>query len=82
MDESRMISLFSQFRGRLRDDIVNDAIEYVGFNEPVHAVEMFCDHLFDHDVPITPDEFEELAAIAQELDADLERVEYLIHLVR
>lgn len=51
-------------KGRLGDDLVEAALEYVQHREPVLAIETLCDSLIDRDVGISIDEFEEMFDIA------------------
>src|SRR5213592_4038066 len=51
------------FRGRLPDDVLDDALEYVGFSEPLLAVEILADQLGEYDVRVTRDEWECLARL-------------------
>ena len=51
------------FRGRLPDDVLDDAVEYVGFNESRLAVEILADQLGEYDVRVTRDEWERLAQL-------------------
>ena len=48
------------FRGRLPDEVLDDALEYVDFNEPPLAVEILADQLGEYDVRLTREEWERL----------------------
>lgn len=80
--ESRLRNLGKAFEDRLDPGLISSAVEYVDFGENALAVEMLADHLFEHDAPITPDERQELFALADLTGADVERVALLEPLVK
>lgn len=45
------------FRGRLSDEVLDDALDYVNFNEHGLALELLCDQLIEYNVSITSSEF-------------------------
>lgn len=67
--------------GRMDQDVVDDALEYIDFNELRLAVETLCDQIYEYDVQITTSELEQLREIARETGADMQRVEPLRELV-
>jgi hypothetical protein len=72
--ETRIKSLGTVFRSRLREDLLTGALGYVDFNECALAIEMLCDHLLEHDIGISESEYSELFELAQLTGADAERV--------
>jgi hypothetical protein len=51
--DAELLAFGEIFRGRLPDDVLDDALEYVRFNEPGLAVEILADQLGEHDVRLT-----------------------------
>lgn len=51
------------FMNRLDNEILQDAINYVDYNERGLAFETICDHISEFNVPITQDEYNEAIAI-------------------
>lgn len=45
------------FMNRLNNEILQDAIKYVDYDERGLAFETICDHLSEYDVPITLEEY-------------------------
>ena len=78
----RIMYIGNLFIDRVDAQVISDAVEYGNFSECKLAVEMLCDQLFEYDVPITSDEFQQLRQLAIETGADTERVETLHPLVR
>lgn len=56
------------FRGRMGNEILSYAIEYVDYNEPFLAFETICEHLCEYDVFITEQEYEIVIEIYDELE--------------
>ncbi|AUP76486.1 hypothetical protein CWS02_10070 [Enterobacter sp. EA-1] len=46
------------FMNRLDNELLQDAINYVDYDERRLAFETICDHLSEYDVPITSEEYE------------------------
>lgn len=84
MSIAKRILLFGGvYRGRLDQELLDYALDYVNFNELAIAFETVCDHLCEYDVPITPQEYEEIIDLARELKSDLDagRFKYLKGLI-
>ncbi|WP_165244103.1 MafI family immunity protein [Paludisphaera soli] len=75
--EARIKNLGKAFDGRLDHGLISNAVGYSEFGENGLAVEMIADCLFDSDVRITQDEFQELLELARLTHADVERVTLL-----
>ncbi|NLS91362.1 MAG: MafI family immunity protein [Planctomycetaceae bacterium] len=71
-----------RFVDRIDPQVISDAVEYADFSECRLAIEMLCDQLFEYDVPITSEEFQQLQQLATETGSDAERIEALRPLVR
>lgn len=80
--ETRIKNLGKAFDGRLDHGLISNAVGYSDFGENGLAVEMLADHLFESDVPIAPNEFQELLELAELAHADVERVTLLGPLVK
>lgn len=57
-------SLGQCLRGRIPDDIIEDALEYLDHNEWGLSFELFCSNICDFRVPLSFDEF----SLIQEID--------------
>jgi len=77
-------ALGETFRGRLSDDLLDAALQYVDFNECGIALETIGDYICETDLPISEEEYEGLLAMAQELglDRNAGRYRYMKTLVR
>ncbi|MCA8982945.1 MAG: MafI family immunity protein [Planctomycetaceae bacterium] len=78
----RIKHIGNHFVDRLDPQVISDAVEYVDFSECKLAIEMLCDQLFEYNVPITSEEYQQLEQLAKETGADTERVEPLQSLVQ
>jgi len=58
--DAELLAFGGGFRGRLPDEVLDDALEYVDFNEPPLAVEILADQLGEYDVRLTREEWERL----------------------
>ena len=68
--------------GRLDQALIDDAMEYIGFNELPLAIETLCDHLSDHHVTLRDEEVRTLMAVALAAGADPDRADFLRALVQ
>jgi hypothetical protein len=68
--DSEVLALGEVFRGRLRDDLLDDALEYVAFNERLLAVEFLADHLGEYDARLTREEWERLIRVYESSGGD------------
>jgi hypothetical protein len=80
--ETRIKNLGKAFDGRLDHGLISDAVSYSDFGENGLAVEMLADHIFESDVHITQNEFQELLELAELTRGDVERVTLLRPLVK
>lgn len=62
--EKNVISIISQFRGRLADEWVDEYILLAEHNECGIALENLCDQLFEFDVVPTREELQEIKSLA------------------
>lgn len=79
-DDIRQVGLL--FTDRIDRSLVESNTEYAGFNECGLAVELLCELLFEHNVTITPDEFDQLQQLAIKTQIDRSFAESLRTLVR
>jgi hypothetical protein len=85
MSIAERISQFGNvYRGRLDQEVLDYALDYINFGEWTIAFETVCDHLCDGDIPITQQEYDEILNIARELKCDLKagRFKYLEGLIK
>lgn len=59
------------FKERLDDEMLQDAIGYVGHGERGLAFETICDHLSEYEVPISQAEYDLAITICNELKMDV-----------
>lgn len=59
------------FKGRLDNEMLQDAIEYVGHGERGLTFETICDHLSEYDVPISQSEYDLAINICNDLKMDV-----------
>ncbi|MGB8664174.1 MAG: MafI family immunity protein [Serratia inhibens] len=62
------------FKERLDDEMLQDAIGYVGHGERGLAFETICDHLSEYEVPISQTEYDLAVTICNELKMDVNDV--------
>ncbi|MGF1486678.1 MAG: MafI family immunity protein [Prochloraceae cyanobacterium] len=80
--EAEIKKLGNLFIGRLDRNILEDAIEYVDFNECSLAIETLCDQLYEYDVNLNCYEFNQIKELAEKVAADIKKVEYLKSLIK
>ena len=59
------------FMNRLDNELLQDAINYVDYDERGLAFETICDHLSEYDVPITQEEYEIAINLCKILQMDI-----------
>ena len=67
----RIVLFGNRFKNRLEPWLVDAALQYIYFNEVELAFEAICDHLADHYISITRDEYDEMMSIARDMGYDL-----------
>ena len=79
MDINDEIREFGEgLKSRLDPSLVDFALGYLGFSENVLAFETLCDHIADHDVVISKDEYKQVLKIANDLGLEIDsRYTYL-----
>jgi len=79
----RIIALCERFRGRLRDDLLDDVINTVGHGERWLALDTLCDFLVNDDVRLSMEEYDEMVnlGIDMEFNSDDLSFKYLRPLV-
>ena len=72
------------FRDRLDNELLQDAINYVDYDERGLAFETICDHLSEYEVSINKDEYDLAIKICNELKMDQNNIslQHLKELVR
>lgn len=59
------------FKGRLDNEMLQDAVGYVGHGERGLAFETICDHLSEYEVPISQSEYDLAINIFNDLKMDV-----------
>ncbi|WP_145578725.1 MafI family immunity protein [Yersinia alsatica] len=59
------------FKERLNNEMLQDAIDYVGHGERGLAFETICDHLSEYEVPISQTEYDLAISLCNELKMDV-----------
>lgn len=79
MNVNDKIRLFGEgLKDRLDPSLVDFALEYIGFSENVLAFETLCDHIADHDVVISRDEYMQVLKIVNDLGLEIDgRYKYI-----
>ncbi|MEN4888927.1 MafI family immunity protein [Erwinia billingiae] len=73
MDINDKIRSFGEgLKDRLDPSLVDFALEYIGFSENVLAFETLCDHIADHDVAISHDEYMQVLKIVDDLGLEID----------
>jgi hypothetical protein len=80
--EDRIIAAIKMFEDRLDKERMSWALDCVEHNEAGLAIDTLADLLGDHDVRLTPAEFDELQTLAKLTASDLSRVSFLADQVR
>ena len=80
--EAEIKKLGSLFVGRLDREILDDAIEYVDFNESSLAIETLCEQLCEYDVSLSQNEYNKVKELAEKLKIDMDYVEDLKSLIQ
>ena len=71
MFADRIIEFGMRFKGRLNADLLQGALDYVAYNEESLAFEILCDYIWEHNVPITLEEYNEAVLLIQDIGLDL-----------
>lgn len=77
--DDKIRNLGRKFQNRLNKEIIDSALEYIDFNEPVLAFETLCDHIGDFHILITKEEYQEIFCIAQSLDLEIDERYFTIN---
>lgn len=68
MDVNEEIAkLGESLKDRLDPSIIDFALDYINYSESILAFETLCDHIADHGVKISPDEYGKVILIANTL---------------
>ena len=79
----RCLAFGEAFRGRLDDAILDDALEYLEFNEGVLALDVLAAHLYENEIQLQSSEVAELQRLLGAFgDGDPARVRFLWELVQ
>lgn len=71
MFADRIFEFGMRFKGRLNADLLQGALDYVGYNEESLAFEVLCDYIWECDVPITSEEYNEAVLLILDIGLDL-----------
>lgn len=70
--EEKIKTLGERFRGRIIPWRLDGVLEYVDFNENRLAFELLCSEIYEYDIEISKEEYDEIIALVIELNVDLE----------
>lgn len=65
-------SLGEGLKDRLDPSLIDFALEYIGFSENILAFETICDHIAEHDIVITKDEYSQILKIANDFGLEID----------
>ncbi|MBD9476149.1 MafI family immunity protein [Achromobacter sp. ACM01] len=72
MYSDRIIKFGNRFKGRISSFLLQDALDYISYNEEGLAFEILCDHLCEYDILITDEEYVEAIKLASDMGLSLE----------
>lgn len=72
MYADRIIKFGERFQGRLAAELLQGALDYIGYNEERLAFEILCDHICEYEVSIADDEYIEATQLALDMGFNLE----------
>lgn len=68
---NRITQLGKSLEDRLDLPLIDGALDYIQYNEEPLAFEILCDHISEHDVAITSEEYEKIASLANDMNLDI-----------
>lgn len=77
---ARCRALGEAFRGRLDDEVLDDALAYLDFNESVLALDVLASQLYEYGVEVERAEVVELQELLTRTGGDRDRVAFLFEL--
>jgi len=80
--ESEIREFAGRFEGRLESSLVEQALDYLQYNENGLALEILCEHLFEYDVPLTATECAAAECLAAEMSIECNAIKRLRELVK
>lgn len=69
--DKKIVFFGGLFKGRLDNEMLQDAVGYVGHGERGLAFETICDHLSEYEVPISQSEYDLAINICNDLKMDV-----------
>ncbi|WP_392566603.1 MafI family immunity protein [Utexia brackfieldae] len=66
----RIVDFGNHFKGRLEQDLLNGALDYVKFNEETLSLDILCDHLSEYDIIISQKEYDEVSSLIKDMGLD------------
>ena len=69
--DKKIVFFGGLFKGRLDNEMLQDAVGYVGHGERGLAFETICDHLGEYEVPISQSEYDLAINICNDLKMDV-----------
>jgi hypothetical protein len=68
---AKIVQFGNKFQGRLESGLIQNALDYVKFNEERLAFELLLDHICEHDLPLACNEYEEALHLGLELGLEI-----------
>jgi hypothetical protein len=78
---SEILAVGAGLKDRLDAAVIDDALEYLDFNEYPSAVEVLCQQLYEYDVPLKRDEYNNLSRFIRKLNVNTDLLGNLEELV-
>lgn len=69
--DDKIRSLGEGLKDRLDPSLIDFALDYIEFSESILAFETLCDHIADHDVVISNNEYTQVLKIANDLGLEI-----------
>ncbi|UNK22924.1 MafI family immunity protein [Yersinia intermedia] len=69
--DDKIRSLGEGLKDRLDPSLIYFALDYIEFSESILAFETLCDHIADHDVVISNNEYTQVLKIANDLGLEI-----------
>lgn len=80
--KSQLREFGNQFTGRIEKSIIENALNYIDYNESSLGFEILCEQLYEYDVLITIEEYETIKLLNKKLHISEDIVNSLKELIR
>lgn len=76
MFSDRIISFGHKLDGKLDQELLKGALDYINFNEEFLALEILCDHICEYDVTLNQSNYDEVIALTKDMGLDVNDAPY------